>query len=426
MERTTLFPEIVNRWYAPIATQIDNTINDKKEDPKYLFQRMLGTKFSVNLLWETASTSQSIVAADVVAMDSPLPLKKRDSLKRASGEVPKIGMKMFKGEKLMRDIMTMQAQGIGEGEIVKRIFEDLPRVITGIYERLEYMFLLALSKGFFVVPNDENVGTAIQADFGYKDENKFGVSIRWGNPDSKPLTDTENVLTKATDDGVTITTIVLTKKAYNQMRTSQEAKELFAASIGFTGANLITPLPTQFDALIKERFGVSFIVVDRAIRYEKDGKQTVVRPFADNSVVFLTSENVGNVVYGTLVEEANKVANVTYQKVGNYILTKKFSYTDPYREFTASEALAIPVLENVGDIYLLDTQKTVKPDTDEEEGDGKINVFGEELDKADVVAALKKIGAKAANNMLDATVIKVIGTLSDAQKEEFKQILGIA
>jgi sortase (surface protein transpeptidase) len=60
---------------------------------------------------------------------------------------------------------------------------------------------------------------------------------------------------------------------------------------------------------------------------------------------------------------------VDYQKAGKYILIKKYSQTEPLQEFTASSALAIPVIENTDSIYLMDTQKTVNPDAGEVEDD---------------------------------------------------------
>jgi hypothetical protein len=421
--KETLFPEIVDKWFSLIAKDIQDKINEKKEEPKYLFQQMLSETYSPTLKWDSISTMRSVVAADVVSMDSPLPLKKRDAISKAGGEIPKLGMKMQKGERLITDINILRATGAKETIIAQRIFEDLPKVISGVYERIEYMFLQGLSTGIVLVPDSQNVGSAIRVSYNYLDKNKFGVSKRWGSPDAKPLADIENVLSKASEDGNTITTIVIGKKLYNLFRTCDEAKELYAQSIGFAGTNIATPMPSQFNSVMADNFGVKFVVVDRAVKYEKDGKQTAVRPFDENSVVFLTSDVVGSVYYGTLAEEASPVQQCTYQKVGNYILTKKFSYTDPLQEFTASEALAVPVIEDVDSIYLLNNHDTVN--VGEGVPSGMITVFGEVLPKEDVVAALKSLGASVSNAMGEAKIIAAIGKLSAEQKNKLKELLGI-
>ena len=72
-----------------------------------MFKQLLKTDYSVDGRWASLTGQYTRVAADVVAMDSPLPLKKRDSLEKASGELPKMGMELFLNEKQMTDIDTL-------------------------------------------------------------------------------------------------------------------------------------------------------------------------------------------------------------------------------------------------------------------------------------------------------------------------------
>ena len=58
-------------------------------------------------------------------------------------------------------------------------------------------------------------------------------------------------------------------------------------------------------------------------------------------------------MYGTLAEETNPVAGVNYQKSGSHILVAKYSKTDPLKEFTTAQALALPVIDGVDGIYIL-------------------------------------------------------------------------
>lgn len=352
----TLFVEYIQKWFGAIANRFVERVNGSKEPQKYLYKTMLTPEMSADLKWDALSVDSSIVAADVVSMDSPLPLKKRDAISTASGVIPKLGMKMDKSEKLLSDIQILKARGASEAEIAKKIFEDTPKVISGVYERLEYMFLQGLSTGAILVPDSENVGAGIRVNFGYKDSNKFGVTTAWGTTGYTPISDIERALTAASERGDIVTTIALDRASYNLIRKSSEAKNLYAASIGYSGSNLLVPTPGQFDAIMADEYKVKFLVIDRAVRHEKNGNQTPVRPFAANTLVFLTTEQVGRLVYGTLAEESNPVSGVEYQKVDNYILVSKYSKNDPLREFTSSQALVLPVIENVDSIYLMDTQ----------------------------------------------------------------------
>ena len=58
-----------------------------------------------------------------------------------------------------------------------------------------------------------------------------------------------------------------------------------------------------------------------------------------------------------LVESTRPVPNVTYETADDFILVSKYSQTDPWREFTASQAMVVPVLNNVDRIYLLDSKQ---------------------------------------------------------------------
>ncbi|MCL1932841.1 MAG: major capsid protein [Candidatus Azobacteroides sp.] len=422
----TLFVEFVAKWFKTLASRIVEKINDSKSPVTYLFKTMLRIELSPDLKWESLNVNKSIVAADVVAMDSPLPLKKRDSIAMASGVIPKLGMKMQKSEKLLTDIQVMKARGATEAQIVQKIFEDVPRVITGIYERIEYMFLKALSTGTMLVPNEENVGAGIRVQFGYKPSNRFGVKIKWGNKGYEPVSDISRVITRADGNFDVITTIALDREQYNLIRKSDEAKALYAASIGnFTGNNQIIPIPSQFNAIMEDEYKIKFLIVDRSVRYEKDGKQTPVKPFASDTLVFLTTEQVGTLVYGILAEETTPVANVEYQKVDSYILVSKYSKNDPLREFTTSQALVLPVIENVDSIYILNTDKAQEIVENEIEGDERITVWETELVKADVIEALKTIGVKTASNISDKALIEKINKLSAEQKAALKEALGL-
>ena len=268
---TTLFVEFVKKWFGVLSKKIVEKVNDTANPLTYLFKAMLSPELSPDMKWDSLSVNKSVVAADVVAMDSPLPLKKRDRISTAQGTIPKIGMKMSKSEKLLADIQILAARGATEAQIVEKIFEDVPRVINGVYERLEYMFLQALSTGVMATPSEENVGVGIRVTFGYKDSNKYGATVKWGDKGYTPLSDISRVISAAAEDANIITTIALDKTQYNLIRKSDEAKALYAASIGnYTGNALSIPTPSIFDSLVADEYKIKFIVIDRAIRVEKD------------------------------------------------------------------------------------------------------------------------------------------------------------
>ena len=423
--KESLFVELVGKWFSAITRKITETINGKKEAPKYLHTEMLSPEYSADMKWGGESIDGSIVAADVVTMDASLPLKKRDSFGSASGDIPKLGMKLAKGEKLISDMQIMTARGASESQIVDKLFADTPRCANGVKERLEGLFLEALSTGQMLVDEEKNTGTGVRADFKYLDKNKYGASIKWGLPGYTPMSDIARVIEGASD---TISFILLCKKAFNLIRTSDEGKELSANFRGLiitNDAKLPVPTPSQFNDAVSDEYGFKFKIVERTIKTEKNGMRVDTKPFNENNLVFLTSEKVGRLVYSSLAEETHPVAGVAYEKVDGYILMSKYSKNDPLEEFTTSQALALPVIDNVGSIYLLKTQEAQEVATDEVEDDTNITIYGQSLVKVTVIAAIKSIGISCASNISDVTLIKKINELSDEQELNLKEALGI-
>lgn len=360
----SLFTAWVAKYFKPLVAKVVEKINGTKTPQTYLHKTMLRKEYSPTLKWNSINVDGSTVAADVVSMDSPLPLKKRDSISKADGDIPKLGMKLALNERTMTDlnILTNSPQ-IQESTIVAKLFQDTAKCITGIYERLEYMFLQALSTGVTLIPDTENVGLGIRVDFGYKASNKFGVSVVWSaGATGTPISDFNRVKSVADANGDTITTIMMDDFAFNNMLKSTEFKQAYAASLDIavnTNSVLPTPNREKAKAYIMGEFGWSIELVNRTVKTERDGAKTNRKPWSEGAVVFLTTTEVGTLTWGTLAEMVHKNKAVDYQVADQFILVSKFHKVDPLKEFTSSQALVLPVINNVDEIYLLDT-KTVQ------------------------------------------------------------------
>jgi hypothetical protein len=356
----SLFIQFVARMFPGIVLSVTETLNGSANGPTYLYQSMLTEDLSVTGKWESVNAQNTLVAADVVTMDSPLPLKKRDSISRFSGDIPKLGMKLQLNEKQLTDLDTLIAQGVSDAQIAAKIFNDVPKVIGGVQERVEEMFLRGLSSGVTLIEDSENVGAGIRVDFGYYSANKFGVNTLWtSTATSLPDDDIKKLLAKAQADGNTPTVVMLDATALNNMSASKQIKDLFAFSQSFAGTNIPALDRNQLRQFFVSRYGLTFKEVNRTIRYEKNGVQSTVKPWQDGAMIFLTTEQVGTLTYARLAEENRPVSGVTYQKSGNFTLVSKYGKNDPLAEFTSSQARVVPVIVNVDEIYSLDT-KTVQ------------------------------------------------------------------
>lgn len=424
MEKS-LFAQWVALYFAPIARKVVEKINGSKNPLTYLHLSMLRPEFSTTLKWGSLSSNNTMVSADVVSMDSSLPLKKRDSLKKYEGDIPKLGMKLYLNEKTMSDIGILQRTQGQDNEIIRKLFGDVQKCTVGIFEALEYMFLQALSSGVTSITNEDNPGQEIRISFGHPDENKFGAEIVWSDSNAKPIDDIERIVSEAKTNGDVIQHVWMDRKTWNTFRVNGQVKENFAFSLGFTGTAVPTPNLEQVNNFLSSSHGIEIHVIDRTVTFEKNGNRTTKNPWAENAVVFTTSTQVGTLTYGRLAEEDHPAKQVDYTKVANYILLSKYHKNDPIREYTSSQALVLPVIDNTDSIYILDCQEA-QSTSGQTEGDATITIYEDTtVTVANLINALASVGVNATTDDTDEQLILKVNKLSKARETTLKAILEI-
>lgn len=417
MEKS-LFAQYVDKWFLPLILKIVAKINGSENPLTYLHKRMLRKVYSPTMKWGSLSSNGRPIAADVVSMNSSLPLKKRDAIAKAEGDIPKLGMKMYLSEKDLSDLDILQSQnadGSRTKQILQILFADAKKGVVGVDEQLEGMFLQALSTGLTVVEDENNTGVGIRLDFGHPDENKFGVTAKWSGDEAKPLDDFENVLKKAREKGHTITKIMLGRDSFNSFRKHAQVKELFAAGLGFAGQNIPVPNFKQVNEIMQDNYSVTLEIVDRSITYEKNGKRTAVNPWAKNVVVFLTSDMVGSLTWSRLAEMNHPAKQVTYAVADDFKLLSKYHKNDPLREYTSVQAIVVPVIDEVDSIYIMNCEEATAAEDVQTEGDANYDYKGTSYTKASVVEGLNATGEvpEATVGQQDAALAKKIDKLSE-------------
>lgn len=422
----------------------------EKETPKnrtYLHKTMLREVYSADQKWEGTSANTTYVAADIVEMDSELPLKKRGSISTSNGKIPKIGMKKILLESDINAINIMKAQydnlmlqannyesaGLVEqaattrqaaeaakARIINKLMNDGVACSVGIDEKDEMNFLGGLSNGIIAVEDADNTGKALRINYGYLAENTFKTS----NKDHTSRDDFDRVFDKANADNNTIIKVMMAKTMLDGIRKEQWAKELvadFEGKVYSDETKLKTPTSKDFLAAFEDEFGASIEVVNRTVIIEKNGKRKSIKPWNEKNIIFLCNEEVGSLVWGTLAESTNPVAGVKYSTVDFYKLISKYSKNDPaLMEVTSGQALVVPVIEDVDQIYSLTTDSE-EVDEEEEKKDTE-DVYttykGKKYKKSDLIAALKAAGQKVNANAADGTIVNALNSLSDKDEDE--------
>lgn len=437
----SIFSEFIEQIWPKLNLYITEKTNGTTRELTYLHKQRLTPVYSPDQKWEGTSANTRYVAADMVALDSPLPIKKRGTISKANGTLPKVGMSKKLSETDINNINIMQAQlsmmpdGSDQAkqkkqQILTRLANDGDAVSRGIDERNEFNYLYGISNGVVLIPADkddlENTGLGLRVNYGYPSANLFGPST------AGEITgdDIENVINKADSNGDTPAVAMLSKTLLTQIRKSRWARQLAAdykEQIYTDNSTLPVPTVKTFSDAWENEYGFPILVVDRTVLTEKNGKETPVKPFNQNRIIFLPNAgNDGSLVWGTLAEATNPVEGVSYSTIEEYKLVSRYRVTDPaFAEFTKGQALVLPVIENVESIYVLDMARGVEVDPSDETDDGavdeKITIAGTAYNKSAVISALEALGVKVSPKSTDSAVIKKINALSDEDSAKFME-----
>jgi len=356
MEKSLYF-NYAQKFFPQLVISVIEKLNEKRQTSlPYLYKQLLTPEFSADGRWSSVLAEYSRVAADVVSLDSELPLKSRDSIETATGDIPKMGMKLYLTEKQMKDIDAMIAQGYPFDMIAQKIFNDTPRVIEAIYERIEDMFLSELSTG--VGLTTRNNGQGVRIDVGFLDSNKFGVTTLWNASGAEPLTDIQDMVDKSINDQNLITDCYTDDVALNNLYKSDQVRAQFAFNTGTTvvAGNSVPVLDfDKLSSVFMTKWGIRLHRVARKIKTELNGAKQNHSPWKAGVLAFVCDDVLGNLVWTNTAESTRPVPQVMYQTADNYILVSKYALNDPLREFTSSQAMVVPIINNVDRIYLVDS-----------------------------------------------------------------------
>lgn len=429
--RQSLFAKYVGSLMASLVSLIEK-INMKRNGVLSYYHKntaILKKVFSPDGKWESASVNTTYVAADFVSMDSPLPIKSRDSIASANGKLPKLGISKPLKESDIDALNTMEAQpgdaGIRAQRIRKKLADDPVACNVGLDELLEYSFLFGLSHGYVAMPDEDHPNAMLRLNYGYLNSHTYGATVKG----QLSLEDIKRVIAAADDDNNTIIKIWCSKTDFDALRQTREAKELCANYRGQSYTSE-TELPVPTSKLFQEAFeddtNVTFEIVNRSVQFEKDGKKTSVKPWAEHRFIFVCNEQIGSLVYGTLAESTNRVEGVIYQLIDDFKLISKYSLTNPLREMTGGQAKAACIIEDVDQIYIYDYNESKSEEVDEtkeasDTTDVKVTIWGATYNKPDVITSLKSItGMRILSNISDAKLIEKINELNDEQEEALK------
>lgn len=418
------FIQFLKGFALVVAKIYDNTLG-KPDEQGYAHKALFREEYSVDGKWSSVSGDTSNITADYVSLDSSLPLKRRGSISKVDGDIPKMGMKLALNENRMKEYLILIALG-KITELVRKIYDDVRTVIVGIEENLEYASFQAISTGQILVTDDEKPGIGVRVDYGIPDNNKFGVEKLWSDPTATPLDDIDRMLDFAEEEGYTPSILSMDKKTANYLLNNDSIKEFYGAYQNFQGSNYLRPNLGQLNEALQADKGIVINVVNRTVKFQRDGVNTVKNVWAEGKVVLHNAGTIGTLAYTDLAEETFKAEQVTYAKAGSYTLVSKWHNNDPVKEYTSSQAAVIPVIQDVRSLYHLDTLDVPTSSSAQTEGDANITIDGNVVTRDALITALNNAGmTKASDRNTDATLQKYFNDLDAADEADVRTELGI-
>lgn len=422
----SLFQEYIGEDYPKIVAKIVEKINGKiQAELPYFYRTMLRKEYSVSGMWTALTVFNTRIVADYMALDSELPLKKRDSMQKAVGEIAKQGILYQLNERQLRNLQLLRKTGAKETEILSKLFEDTAKAVSAIYENIERTFLEGLSNGVAEIDDAENVGIGVRMDFGYLAENKFTPVINWSDrTNAKPLSDLKRIQKEAKTKGVVLRYVYMNEPTFENFIFNPEVQKFIAFKNNYAGNLSLIEEPTleQVNKALKAdtRYGFEITVVDRSFIRERNGKQTAFEAWANNMVILTADQEVGVLSWTDLAEMDNKVAGVNYTEADEFMLISKFAENNPLAEFTSAQACVVPVICNVESIFQLDTAGA---SADSTASDSNVTLWGTEYTKASVLAGLATIGVTVPDGATEAEIAQLVNTLSRAKQNQLRPLL---
>jgi hypothetical protein len=349
----------------------EEIINGKvagSESP-YLHNTKFNRVFSPDGSWVNFMRNNIYAMADFVALDSPLPLKKRPTLIREKGNVEKIGTRRVTNESDEKRIhnLLLSGSGVAVDEARRMLAEKALACQSGLYESLESVVYQALSNEGYAVyapatnaadaaaGAKDNVGIGFRVNFGFDTSNTFNITVPWSDAaNATPISDFTKVVDAARAKGKRIIEANTNLATMNRLLETADVKKNVASMqsvivISDSAVNYRRPTVEELNAFMLSRFGFVFTVRDHSFVQERDGVQQIVDMWNDGAVAFVTSNMWGSLVWTECVEMFKPIAGHTYLKTGDQLalisMYRDKTESTSFVEITEGQTMSLPVID---------------------------------------------------------------------------------
>ncbi len=332
---------------------------------KYFWQDFFPAKPTPYLKYETLIGSRgNPVMADIVAENTPAPIKRRPITKELTGNLPPIKISRPMKESDLNDynVFKTYADDSLKNAILDLIFDDVDFCFNGCNSRLEWLTLRAMSQTYIALTTTNNAGiiTTSNIDYQMLTARKNTVSVVWGAAvgTTKPITDFLAAKAEATTLGIKLKYAIMDATDWGYFQASTQVQNY---CLGYmVGGTKVTLAPTKAvaNAMLAGQELPQIIVVEQSLLAEdRDNTQTAVTPWVTGHVLFVPQINLGDMFFGPIADETNPPKQAVQTK-NSGVLIQKFSDVNPITEWTLGITNAFPSWPSVDDCWNMYTLHT--------------------------------------------------------------------
>lgn len=334
------------------------------------FLRFFPSQYSPTLKTEVLQFDTSPnVAGDIVAFDSRIENKGRETPGSITVGIPKIAVSRYKTEtdylrylqlSAMANAMPAgQARTDATNQILRLMYEDGPFAVSGVNAKLEWTAKQIASLGSYSLTADVNAGGVVTKKdiaFGLPSGNIVTAAKPWADPaTSTPITDFSNRAKAARTAGYRLTAAIMDRDTFNLFARSEEVQKFCTSYLGVALGLLVTPTVSDVNTALNAQDLPNIVIWDTYVSLEKkDGTRQATTGWNPGSVIFAETSLLGTTRYATTVDAQIASQNAVVTNNG-FITVKAYAEENPIKMTTFGAAYATPVLENVKRKFILKT-----------------------------------------------------------------------
>lgn len=305
--------------------------------------------------WQTiASEYQTPVMAHFHGFDTEANTAIREPVDTHNIEKGLIKVKMNQSERMRQLVRS----GVQEDALYDYVLRDGIRLADQVVTRTKVAKNELLSRGKVTIKEN---GLNLTVDYGVPDENIDMAFTINDNAKTDVPAQIQEIIDKASDNGVTIEGIVTSKKMIAKLRTNKSIQTFI------NGANAVGAAVrrSDLDAFLSEEYGINNVIIND-LKYgadEKIGKDgrpviTQARYFPEDRITFYGTANSMNRLGVGLWGDPPEV---TIQGFGDgaqassespFVYVKQWVENDPAVVWTKASTLFMPVLFDPNSLYI--------------------------------------------------------------------------